>query len=825
MYKNSSSHIYFFSFIIINKSMGKYNITQLSIARCLLLFALVTTVFFPTSLCAQTKLLFNSDGKMIVSPPEIVLTKDLSKSFSLEVLSNGDRLKEEWEVPINRMIKAYAMLGDEKNVEVLTNYFGISKSELNIVRSELYWFIQQLPAEVKNEISISYPPIPGRVTEFKYLPTPKASLDSTYFGSLLLIDNNHQSQYRNLGFSYNNSSKSFLSKAIGKTGEFNEVRYDLRLAKVDNMLLFNWMEQLNTAKLLDIEQVRNDIKSIEQLEKINDLDSLMKDVQRIQRVYADISPRIDSLLFNKTRYDSTLACSLVDNTLIVEWNKKKIEKRFEEKIVAHRAKLPTLTNYKEWVLKWLWYSGGVPILNPYTGASKPKENTNKKLTAVSDKDISFNNEKARMIEKIIDDTVVKLNSVNDAVALADAAASSKSTAVDLEVNKLQYEKDKQKNLEAAQKAEMEEKIRAEALKAKDDFLYNGRFFITQSPNEPVWMRHHNIENKGVIMNKGVKKTYTQDDKVYILAENVVDSIDIEFGSKPFVPTAEFTLEVTPAIPNIAFSFPFDSLKKLQDQVEQKKGPGDSIEDSLQRASCLMNLSFYRKLPEQLDVIRDYSTYFTFLKSFLSIPSAVMVRTSDTTPARFTQLIVPIHDTIQKSSTVIYPSNTEDKSKIAGKYSYNFEKTHRFLPAAGLIYGFRKNPEVEVHKDGRLSATYHHGFVLTAGVKTYPFRTSVTDPYPIYSVKRTPQQKFDITKLSLYTGLNVLSPLKDFQLGVNADLVSGLSFTTGVRLLRLEQQKFVGNEVEERGYLGTSYYLGLMIDPILFVKLVNAIGGN
>jgi hypothetical protein len=173
---------------------------------------------------------------------------------------------------------------------------------------------------------------------------------------------------------------------------------------------------------------------------------------------------------------------------------------------------------------------------------------------------------------------------------------------------------------------------------------------------------------------------------------------------------------------------------------------------------------------------------------------------------------------------------KDTATVA-KGAVNIAKTHFFQLGAGLVFSVNKPDLVTVTGNGStLNISRDANFAqFVAGIHLYipGFGLyNLDNRFIIHAGRGKTYRKqigiSDLNRLSLFLGVGIPQPLKNYYTGISADLWPGIRLHTGLHWLWFTKYQVVNNQVtEQRSALDKgSWYIGLNIDPTSLVNLLN-----
>jgi hypothetical protein len=455
-------------------------------------------------------------------------------------------------------------------------------------------------------------------------------------------------------------------------------------------------------------------------------------------------------------------------------------KKLREKISIIIARQDFIDRFMKsssaWTKTWLWYTEGVPTLDPFMVKHESTVKNRKEI-------IRLRNDLATNLKRLqyLDSIVIKVPFKPDESKLVFLFADS-ITNTTKRIQLINAEIERLIGLNTA----IEKSSEAEDLtinEIEDILLYKGKFALGQHNHRSiVEYRNHDAENKFIPF-YSFSKNYDENVDVIILAENETLPIQIKVTDNAIKESTITGRNVGPSI--------------------------DVLEGVLKSAE------------ETCDVdLEPLVKYYNFMNTTLiPISDFNLFQKSASTPIRQTFLsITNKSDTSRTSFTRTYQLKAGKDSAL---FSYTVNKLYRFWPAAGFVYSHAKNPEVKINADGSLSPTYFNGMHAMAGLKIHFFKTAIMDPYFIWSNKRYP--RFDYRKSYAFIGTDVQYPTKQFYVGIGIDLWSGLSLAGGIHMIRENQQKYNYGVIQSKEYLDwKNFYCGINLDITLAVKVIQFI---
>jgi hypothetical protein len=473
------------------------------------------------------------------------------------------------------------------------------------------------------------------------------------------------------------------------------------------------------------------------------------------------------------------------------------------------------------VRNWLWYTGGIPKLNPFgtTDGEKKLANYDSLITSFRIDSVNISSRLADLEKKytLYTESIVKVN-LKDKLTVTEAN-NAVLTAVDQINQQLQSQRilrnKKSKTLDSLRimnnsliKEQRKKSAAFNEFNIKDVFLYDGYSFagrtrFLSSPKKLIYYRNYNRAD-GLKPFQNYPLSYDQTTTLYILVENETKR---NFFS---VRVKEIENEETPFA--AAVNGPLDQLGTVGKIPTMKSNQILTIAPEVNEDTTDVNLVKINELKKRI-------AYYK--KTLVKPPSFPASFKSDTEPERFTDYYHAVFPDTTKSSYQYTTTISQGTKKFETKFRVN--KVYRVLPCVGLVFSNADDPEVILNDDGTIKeVNYFNETSVMLGLKVYPFGGSpIYDRHFFVSNKRRPY--VDYRKIHVVAGINAIQPLKQFYLGAGVDLWSGLSISSGFHAISKKQQKMVSGAVEEKNYLDyKNVYVSISVDVSVAIKIIGLI---
>jgi hypothetical protein len=672
---------------------------------------------------------------------------DGNKNVKIKIIPNKDFLKKQFRELFDKYITAY----NGYDSQTLKDIYDYTESQKQNEFLSLAYII--------NRICYFYQDIKQIVPEFD-----RTTIDTVkfkdYFKDLYTLKYTYEDNEKELSITPGSEVSILNNYECGK-----KFTYELRFNKPMSLI------------------VSKSIASI-----YNTLPSKNKFIEVSKFVEKDEALKKEVITLNKIlkQYDS-----LKDPT-----QKESKCKEFNTKM-KEISTTPTFTilqayfkSNQQWVVSWLWYTEGVPNLDPFGLSGVGNTTAQKKELALQNKMLSIYQKKKKYYDTVLVRFPLRAGTIDEKIIFKFAdtlnAIQEKISTVESRINELNDE------IKTISSRAAEKSVALEKDKIKDIWLYSGNLVTNKTTNldqanfqRKTYLRYHDANKNYEIINN-IRDNYDEDSHVTIVIENETVPVTLTNKYKAFKDSS---------IVSAIFNPLFDQLISFTNQVKST-GP--------------------KNLPCQLDQgnLKKINYYFKNLAFFNSFE--LFQTTSDSSLRRTRIFNQTKGDTVLSTSYSKTYIITEGNKKKA--FTYRVNRLYRFWPSVGIVNSNAKRPEVTIQSDNSLKSEYFDGLKLITGVKIYPWKTAIMDAGFIGSCKRTPG--FDYRKIYLFSGVNALSPAKEFFLGGGLDLWSGISITGGWHLISKKQQKYVNSTIETKHYIdGKNGFIGINIDVTLALKAI------
>jgi hypothetical protein len=375
---------------------------------------------------------------------------------------------------------------------------------------------------------------------------------------------------------------------------------------------------------------------------------------------------------------------------------------------------------------------------------------------------------------------------------------------------LRYWKEKEKK-HLNDKAEQDmKKGKAAAEKARKTGLPKEQWLthVTLQVSEEgkvVWMRHHDYQHKLGLMSpqNATKNEYLENQGLRILTHNVPIGTTIVMHEQvdSIEETAAWEIEISEPLADI-----FDVLKTTAVNRMFLNPP-------------VVNAENYIYVKEEL----EYSLE-CLQKEFDFDGTVPYVFPNDDSSHYYTNISDP-HTTYQSPVKVSYTLTShkaEKQTDSSSEYIYRRNKLRWITPVA--ILGISSVQQYEYSlKDNQIYTQINSGVAYAAGLNIHMVGLNLRNPHPVFSKKgraHDKQPNFNCSRLSLFAGVSLIKPLRDFYIGPSLDILPGLGLTAGLNIFVQDIQRVNGTLLETFDY-STKYgaFASISITPAILLQIL------
>ena len=696
-----------------------------------------------------TELWFKHNGQLYSNPPEVIYSGE-------KVVAKVTIDDKFWYSRINIILSSWI-----STLEKLKNYvkdnefikYGITETELQQLEEEMAYKLDQFI----NKSSFPYPELKNFYTtklnllgikttakpgadqltpDIDDLIKPEYSIEYYFYdnkkvrmnsdGTIYCAGDKTSSKFKPCDA--NKAVGMYMADEIAVPPNCYEFNYELRLANNINNVTIKWTDLMISK--FPSEEYAKIVKAV--LKKLDDdyikkVTLLSKDVEKLSINPLDPSVNIeDQLAFTKEG------------------------RKFTEKIIND------LIQMKVWVLRWLWLTNGVPKVNPFESGILFSEGVQGKVS-------KQNRALYQIFENMVNKGAIKMENLN--------ALDSNI----IYISKIKAELD----AEVAQQPNEPQQ--------QDRLLYHGQMKSTSGTGK-IFMRHIDLANNNAIMGNKPVKEITENDRMYILAENRPATLKLNSSFETFAVGPEDSW-LTEAI-------------KLTNTAADKGPSNIKTTDStkMERISKVESVL----IPEAARFLKEIS----MLKKISQMPVLPIIYEKDQTPDLVTYNVV--HDylyqapvTAKYSLKQVNPDDTE-KELVNGTYRIN--KLYRFRLKAGLTYSFLKKTDyTEITPNEYTLDDSRFGIDGTFGIQTFFKPQDIRSDKPGF-------------RSFVYVGFSMKKISENFYIGLGSEPFSGI--TIGINGHIGKREALVGSSTSTsiKSTWGVGIAPTILIDPSLFIRL-------
>jgi len=717
----------------------------------LLLTAVLLWATFASN--SQTRSLqTDGTGKITANLPELIFNGD-SINFTINDPKESFALYEKMLADKANRSKGQLskLLADGEKMDVLLRVYGITSTDIKSV-------ITELDIVITNQSTAAQ----------KYIPVYTAN-DKKYYSVTMPSTND--------AFGPNTPSTALsiaapadggkLNFTLSKTAPFKKLSYDwLQNTKADYSGNFD-----PTIFRLLREQLKAKVKIIE-----NYLES------------------IDPLLKKSPNY--------VDDDISVL--KEVVQKavgftKDADAFISTQLNIINLSSqYKEWVLKWLWYqSNYMPALNPFN--FKTEGNIGTELDTSKLEVLRLQIQAREEFYKAIDmkkTTPEQIDAIiNEAINLRKEKSAIEKSAKDFVISKTNNDK---AILDFGSTSFQLNEGLLVAGKNKGSVLY--------------WQRHHDASNNYQLLNEQITDEYREDDRVVILSHNLRpgETAKISLSFKDIAnDVSQLTESLSPLIDKLgkaAISLGVYGAQLAADQTPVEKA---RIAANLQVLLLLGRVTDLQKFDKSLQYLIGQSNPVLDIKETVDKTSSYHSELSN--PPK--KINGPKKATYYMNTTTNSSESNKDKP-IPDTFTYRINKRYRIFPMAGAFYTINKFVEIN---EGKIIELPHVRFVV--GLKVYLQKTDIRNT-KFFTERDEHDKPLWKSRTSVQLAFDVQKPLRNIYLGVGLDFWPGFCFSVGAVANKYTYNEFHTIEpLRTKNLYRGGIYLGLSTDISLFTDVV------
>lgn len=349
---------------------------------------------------------------------------------------------------------------------------------------------------------------------------------------------------------------------------------------------------------------------------------------------------------------------------------------------------------KQWMLAWLWYTDGVPKLNPF-GTSDTTDLSaflRSRITTLSASIGAYQHSLTGYI------TPGVIQSQPVIAQLARELDALKIRLAQLPLRRKAYNVDLKK------------------LSIRSKLLYKGEFYISDE-NGVAWMPQYDVSKAYRKVADGYPDQISEQDEMRPLVHNLETNQTVLLKEKieQVANVTQFERRITPLLEGVGAVAPQEF--NLFDKIP--KGAGEVVIND--------RVQILRELEGSLSRIQSTLLLADWLAEQSEPPKEIELE-DGIEPAYRTEWVKPEEPTNGTGSnkityTILETINDKQKVVVRDETYTKYELT-RFSPAAGIVYHVNDRRYASVFTDGTFSDEPFNQIDFVFGVKIYPWKTNV-----------------------------------------------------------------------------------------------------
>lgn len=543
----------------------------------------------------------------------------------------------------------------------------------------------------------------------------------------------------------------------------------------------------------------------EKIGKYNTLSKYKNYLKKLERTFNSYALKVDGLLLKDTlnSAESCFGCKkkvIKTNCEVLD----SLQKNYDNLCDINRLYTTVMTENKDWIEQWLWYTDGKVKLNPFD-VYDPSEDI-----LENDRQINLLTEKLNLRKELSK----KENPPNGIKTLAEVDSKISDVTDTLNIRlKLQQALKSQKD-------SYNEWIKS--ISQKSEILYEG--ILYSSDNDRIaWM--HNYDAKRNFQQQNLASTLprwiSEQDEIFVLTHNV-DTAKISL--KPLITSIPIKSKLEEQIMPIDVALS-NALASVNGTIQILKSESKfSITEFdknniVKKNDCEDKKELYKSSIENFKVAKQN---LKWLLEQTEPPLEISLKDGKT-PKYYTDLQIIDEPVLDNSNLKVdYSLFVKGKEKEVSSSGYKKYKLVSFWPAVGIAHVTQPRGIAEFANGTFTNNTEISQFEATVGVKWYPWKTNVA--YDRSTRKAIAQldnsyntdrgnNRF-LNRLSLYVGLGVSQKiLKSYFVGASWDVTPGLSIQGGTNIY-FNKYYDLSNSVVEKVYERPTcnLHFGVTIDP-------------
>lgn len=496
-------------------------------------------------------------------------------------------------------------------------------------------------------------------------------------------------------------------------------------------------------------------------------------------------------------------------------------RKFSKKLKAHSEKIGSFNNEieaffnkvkenKDWILTWLWYTGGKPTLNPFPFCDPEEYIFPKDIDTL---DIKSKKERIEILNAMIK----SLGQTNEkGLRIIDSLIVVRDTLI----RKVTREEFK---LAKFKKAVKSNNAKIEGFRVTQQKINSITLYATNKDKseEYAYMRHHDASEEYELMNSLTNDEYLEEDRIIVLSHNLKKGEKSNFSIKEEEITDDSPEYIKDARAVIK-SLKIDEILKLFGIPDPSQKDQSGIWNNLDTEIWQSYIGIYGQIKENAIKLQQNLAYLKQVpietKPFIAVQekhndSSIFHSVVDNKPKK-------VKGTKKVSYSFFGDVNEKDKPP-KDIYTYRVNSLYRILPVAGFGYTPTRFVDVTYNKSAEpiikqeIIQPIHYIF----GLKVHPFRKiDIRNTEWLFGEDDKGRRLF-LSRVSLTAAFDVQDPLKNLYSGLGIDIYPGFCLNIGAHFNQYNQINFESGNVINKNIYRTGFYFGILTDPGLVADIM------
>jgi hypothetical protein len=711
----------------------------------------------------------DSKGKIKSGLPEKLLPTDTLVFKTTDHTENFDKYTSRY---IKQVTAAKENL--ENLIKNKTDVYVMIKSLYGITDTEITAVLQQMDAVIRDPFA--------NASAEKYLPY-FVSADEAYYG----VEFTNLKTPANKKFSPEKSSGNINIALLEKE---KKLEFTIKATDPYKSKVCNWLSK--TKDMYDPETLnKSDVR-----DQARQFTPLLKSITAFLK---RANMFLDDGTNTNTRRDMSAGITKQERSRLIGIADS--AKKYIELVKPFDNNGNRLASYKNWLLHWLWYQSGTPVLNPFP-FRRPGDITD--TSSLSGLRIAISTRENLMAtEKFL--TTVRLTFLDSLISQTDSLKKEMFTI--------------QKAYRIDSTLSITNAASIKNFGQTSSVMNRGILFVQSGDdNTAYYMRHHDADNNNQLMSPDTKDNYTEDDRVVILEHNLLQNEDA---------TAQLTLVNILNDESVISEVMRSVIAEIAATMNLTKSAGvgqhsTSDPDEIILNKAINNLSRLGGITQR---IVNYQNYILSQDDpYLSIKE-----TTDEASGYHSKVLAPAKKnngpkkgTYTITKTPAPPIGTS--TSIPDTFTYRINKLYHLFPMAGLNYSLTQFNDVTYNAEkNTFTNTQQSQARFVIGIKVFLRKTDIRNTK--FLLQRDENgRRFFLSRTSVTVAFDAAKPQDNYYAGLGLDLWPGFCVNTGVVFNRYVYNQFTdGVNIKSQTLYRPGIYLGVSTDVSLFtdiVKLLN-----